>query len=589
MEATVVFISFETEFSSYGGLGAVMNILPKEMGADACCVMAPFFDRLIDLDALKTQGKIQEFSTLFSYFVVIRGRSYCVDLIEVVNGHGLRHYFLSSAQFFNVPENPYVNPCDPERPLDPYRNPSNPEKLTEDALFFSTAVPSALAELVKEGRIPSRDLILHLQDWETAAVAKACRVVKSSPAIRSMKCVLTIHNPYDKPLSDVNSSLVLDFAAYLGFQKFHSILAQVIPILGAPVSTVSRNFAYELRNEVLYTQIFCPHLQEAFKEKKLLGIDNGIFGASDFPFSKTALKHAKNADFEKIQQEKWRRREKLAEVMDTYLRKLTADGKQQSWGQEIDISDPARPIFLVLGRDDPRQKGFEVIVEAIRTLPQGQARFIFTPMPGDEGVAGLNFLHELARERGNEVIVFPFRVEKTVFQALQKGSSFMVMGSLYEPFGAANEAYLSGMPVVARATGGLVQQVVPHKRCLKDESILSSYGRQLLQRYHKNNAAPTGILFREQVSFADEVEGWRRVVDCGYWAYNPKGDRVVDRRGLVLFQDMVRSAEKAFELAISLYQRQLQYAEMVYNGWLMLEQFGWDRAIAEYRSMLYQA
>ena len=389
-------------------------------------------------------------------------------------------------------------------------------------------------------------------------------------------------------MSEVNSPRVLDFAGYLGIQKYSSILAQVIPILDAPVSTVSRNFAYELRNEVLYTQIFCPHLQQAFKEKKLVGIDNGIFGASSFPFSKTALKRAQQGNFENIQQEKWERREKLADVMETYLKKLATAGKQQSWGHEIDISDPTCPIFLVLGRDDPRQKGFDVIAEAIRTLPRGQARFIFTPMPGDEGFVGLRFLQELTRERTGEVIVFPFRVEKNVFQALQKGSSFMVMGSLYEPFGAANEAYLAGMPVVARATGGLVQQVVPHKSCLKDEFLLSPYGRRLIQRYQKNNEASTGILFREQVSFAEEVEGWRKVVDCGYWEQNPKGDRVADRKELILFKDMVRSAENAFELAIKLYHTQPQYAEMIYNGWMMLENFGWDRAIAGYQNNLYR-
>ncbi len=588
MEATVVFITFETEFSSYGGLGAVMKIMPKEMGIGECCVVAPFFHKLIDLDELKRLGKIQQFSTLFSYYLVIRGQSYCVEVIEVINSYGLRLYFLSSKHFFNASENPYVNTCNSEIPLDPYRNPINPEKLTEDALFFATAVPSALVELSKEERIPSHDLILHLQDWETAAVARACQVVQTSPAIRSIKCVLTIHNPYDKPLSDVNSPLVLDLADYLGIQKYSSILAQIIPILDGPVSTVSRNFAYELRNESLYTQIFCPHLQKAFKEKKLVGIDNGIFGASTFPFSKTALNQAKKGSFEKIQQEKWGRREKLAEVMETYLSTLAAGGKQQSWGSEIDVSDPNCPIFLVFGRDDPRQKGFDVIAEAIRALPERQARFIFTPMPGDEGFVGLDFLQELARERSGEVIVFPFRVEKTVFQALQKGSSFMVMGSLYEPFGAANEAYLAGMPVVARATGGLVQQVVPHKNCLKDEWLLSPYGRRLIQRYQKNNEAPTGILFREQVSFAEEVEGWRRVVDCGYWEQNPKGDRVTDRKELLLFQDMVRSAEKAFELAIKLYRKQAQYAEMIYNGWTMLEQFGWDRAIAGYQNNLYR-
>ncbi len=589
MKPAVIFVTFESEFSGYGGLGTVMKVLPKEMGdPEHCFVMAPFFKRIIDLAGLKKGKKIQEYATVLSFYLVIRGQVYPVEVLEVVNLSGMKTFLLSSDQFFNAPDNPYVNPCNSEIPLDPYRNPINPEKLTEDSLFFSIAVPTVLVELCKDGVIPVRDLILHLQDWETAAVAQAFKVEQTRPAIHSTKCVLTIHNPYDKPLHDMNSPLVLDFAGYLGFKKYGSILEQVIPILDGPVSTVSRNFAYELRNEVLYTQIFCSHLQKAFKKKTLVGVDNGIFGKATFPFSKAALRDAKKGEFQQIQQEKWERRKNVANVMSEYQQKLPKKTKLEIWGADIDLSNPEIPIFFVLGRDDPRQKGFDVIVEAINSLPEGQSRFIFTPMPGDEGFIGLKFLEDLARKRPGEVQVFPFRLQQSVFTALQKGSSFMVMGSLYEPFGAANEAYLAGMPVVARTTGGLVQQIVPHPQCLQSERILGLYGRQLVKRYHHPDAAPTGILFREQVSFVEEVEGWRKIVDCGYWYQNPKGDRITDRKNLILFQAMVKSAANALQFAIDLYKDQGQYAEMIYNGWNMLDKFTWKRAISGYQNNLYR-
>jgi len=193
---------------------------------------------------------------------------------------------------------------------------------------------------------------------------------------------------------------------------------------------------------------------------------------------------------------------------------------------------------------------------------------------------GLGFLKKLAQDRPGEVKVFPFRLDPVAFRALQRGSSFMVMGSLYEPFGAANEAYLAGMPVVARATGGLVQQVVPHSN-----ASLSPHGRQLVALFHDKESAPTGFLYREP-SGIGQVQGWRKIVDCAYWDQEPKGGRIDDRKGIPLFEAMVQSAARALQDAIDLYRsNQIEYASMVYSGFKMLGMFSWDRAVREYRRL----
>ncbi len=583
----ILFVSFETEFSSYGGLGAVMKWLPPEVDRGQCAVMAPFFKNLIKPDQLLASGAATKVTPLFTYQVLVRGRAYPVEVIEILNRKGLPTYFLSSPEFFNTPDNPYVNPCDPARPLDPDRNPINGDRLTEDALFFSLAVPVALVELAKEGVLKSEAVTLHLQDWETAAVALAIQNVHTEPALNSVRCVLTLHNPYDKPLHVLNSPRICDFAAALGLKLNHSILEQTIPELDAPVATVSAHFAYELRNETLYTQVFCSHLQRVFKRRGLVGIDNGIFGEASFPFSARALSRAKAGKLDTLQAEKWQRRAELAAVLQDYHQRLTKAGQQTVWGGPLDLDDPAVPVFFLLGRDDPRQKGFDVAVEAIRTLPKGAGRYLFAVMPGDEGLSGLGFLRELAQDRPSEVCVFPFRVEKTVFQALQRGCSYLVMSSMYEPFGAANEGYLAGMPVVARATGGLVQQVAPHPQCIAVEDVLSLYGRQLVRKHHTAKEKPTGILFREQISFADEAEGWRELVDCEYWEHNPKGDRAQSRKSILLFKRMTRSAAAALRLAIKLYEDQPEYAAMIFNGWKSLSRFQWKRAVQSYRKHLY--
>ena len=585
----VVFVAFESEYAAYGGLGAVMRTLPAEMaaadGALPSIVLAPFFTNITDLDALKKKGKVERFTTRLSFSMAVRGVAHTVDVIEVVASSGVRTFLLGAEGFFTAPTNPYVNPCDPARLLDPYRNPINPDTLTEDALFFCAAVPTALVELHREGAVASDDLILHLQDWETACVAHALIVTQTAPEIDSIRCVLTLHNPYDRYLSPSQSSRANDLMVHLGLNH-DNVLAQAIPLVEQTLSTVSKNFADELTTDPLHTSAFAPHLQPHLAAKTLAGIDNGLFGTLAFPFSKKALNHAKKGNFKTIQQEKWARRENLGAVLDAYQRNLAAnpDGPQ-GWGDDLDLSDPTVPVFLILGRDDPRQKGFDVIAEAIRSIPEGAGRYIFTPMPGDEGLAGLHFLEDLAASRPGEVNVFPFRLSLEAFQALQKGSSFMVMGSLYEPFGAANEAYLAGMPVVARATGGLVQQVAPYP----NDTYLSLHGGWLASRYHSPDSKPTGFLFREpKLPPLIEAQGWRVIVDCAYWTHNPKGDRIADRKGTLLFDAMVASAAQAIGAAIDFYTSdQAGYAEMIYRGFELLDQFNWTRAIDDYQRLLY--
>jgi glycogen synthase len=563
-QRTIIFVTFETEFARSGGLGAVMKALPKQTAQyEKCSILAPYFEKIT--------GPLPVL-TAFSF--PLGGRQYTVQVRQVTASTGFQTYLLSSEGFFTAPVDPYVNPLDPTRPTNPDTNPIVPEKLTEDVLFFCAAVPQALVELANKELLPSQNLVLHLQDWETACVAQT---VRRNPNLQATACVLTLHNPYDRYLGNTSSSLVSD----LGLHR-DNVLAQMIPLVDGPLSTVSHNFADELTSDPLHTHVFAYHLQDLIVSKGLVGVDNGIFGELAFPFSKQARQQAEQGGFQKIQQEKWERRKRLAQVIEDYQRELgnNPDPIKQAWGDDLILSDPWLPVFLVPGRDDPRQKGFDVIAEAIRTIPEGKARYIFTPMPGDEGLAGLSFLQKLAAERPGEVKVFPFRLDPAPFKALQEGSSFMVMGSLYEPFGAATEAYLAGMPVVARATGGLVQQVVPYPSASQ-----SRYGRQLVALFHRRDSAPTGFLFRE-LSVLNQEQGWRKIVDCAYWHQNPRGDRINDRKGTPLFDAMVQSAAWALQDAIDLYtSNQTKYAEMIYNGFKMLDKFSWERAVREYRRL----
>ena len=90
-------------------------------------------------------------------------------------------------------------------------------------------------------------------------------------------------------------------------------------------------------------------------------------------------------------------------------------------------------------------------------------------------------------------MIFPFRMQQGYLESMA-GATYCVMPSLHEPFGAATEPYLQGSPVVAHATGGLVQQVVDARQ---------------------NPAEATGILYRPQEVGTAEQQGrqWRAVLD----------------------------------------------------------------------------
>jgi len=242
-----------------------------------------------------------------------------------------------------------------------------------------------------------------------------------------------------------------------------------------------------------------------------------------------------------------------------------------AWGTLDGLDTFEGPVILMFGRDDPRQKGYDLAARAVRDLAPGVAKFVFTPMPGDEGLLGLNFLRRLASDRQGDVKVFPFRMEYG-YGALQRGATFLLMPSYYEPFGGAVEGYAAGTPVIARRTGGLAQQVIP---------------------YPDAGDAHTGFLFKEGLSALEEDMGWKIIQACDYWNHNPVKDRVEQRRDHCrLFEEMAASAAHALQRAVDFYREDLlsgqpQYARMIINGARLMDSFSWDRSIERYRKELY--
>jgi glycogen synthase len=223
-----------------------------------------------------------------------------------------------------------------------------------------------------------------------------------------------------------------------------------------------------------------------------------------------------------------------------------------------DLPD-AVPVFMMFGRMDPCQKGFDVMARAIELLEPGSARFVLTPDVGGGVEAFTEDLRRLVQSRPGEVLCVLGRMERGYLETMA-GATYCVLPSLYEPFGGATEPYLKGTPVVARATGGLVQQVVDLRQ---------------------DRSGATGLLYREHfVGDSDRATGllWRELLECG----DPR-ERCRNR----LYAALVENLARALVRAIEVYQRDPDgYAIMLSNLHRQALRFSWEQAADEY-GMVY--
>ncbi|MFU8772908.1 MAG: hypothetical protein ACNA8H_10880, partial [Anaerolineales bacterium] len=320
----------------------------------------------------------------------------------------------------------------------------NHSHLLRDALIFGAASGKALSIIDS-----SAHWTLLLQDWEAAAAIFSLQQLKH---ILKYEAYLTIHNTYDMHVSNIDlASLKLSPKKFPG----ETVLQRTIPFVKDPIFTVSNQFASDLLEDPLQTQVMAPHLLE-YLSGRLLGVDNGLF--THLGIDPVALSSARRGDFSLL--EDWKMSKRRAAF--NALRQLSPSQENPLWGDIGKFKCDDSPWCIVAGRDDPRQKGFDLAYQAISTfLKEGlEARFLFFPIPGDEGLDGLRFLRTLAEKYPENVIVLPFLFQKGYLAALQ-GTNFGIMPSYYEPFGMANEFYMNGVVGIGRATGGILQQIIP--------------------------------------------------------------------------------------------------------------------------------
>lgn len=589
---TIVYAVYENHYARSGGIFAVADNLPSALRkvCGRVLVLSPFHRAL--KTAPDAPGEIvAEVEVPFDGHVVI-ATVYRYERQEV------DWYLFGADGFFDAPGGLHGNdPYDHSSAQQPQVD-SNP-LLLRDGLFAAAAIPRLLRAL---GLV--RKVVLHVQDWQLAASALTVKEALVEGLLESAAVVLTSHNPYDCKLTaadlrrvtrhssdacwprpqpeaggaaadhdadgevqglsaDRGMPVVGDPTAIVdearggadgAANRRGTVYECMIPLFDAAVSTVSRQFARDLQTHPLQVVHFASHLQSVFRLRGLVGVDNGLFMKPQCPFGEDAVECAEAGDMAPLLAEKRAKRATMLEVLTAYHPSARIGGLLAEGSTDLTQLPDEVPVFMMFGRMDPGQKGFDVLAQAVRKLPANQAKFILCPMVPARAEAFLNQWRAIAEQRVGDVVIFPFRMEQGYRESMA-GATFCVMPSLHEPFGAATEPYLEGTPVVAHATGGLIQQVVDVR---------------------ENPAQGTGILYRAQDVGTLEQQGrqWRAILESA----DP------DHRGhYPLYVSLVQELAAALHAAGEIYQHDRQaYGRMLLRLYPQALQFDWGRAAAEY-------
>ncbi len=531
--STVVFCSFENRFAKAGGLTSVItNILPYIKDTTRftdVILISPFYPKLMKTKSLSKTGI--RFPVPYGPHIVRAELYEYTCRFSTPSSGAIKEYFLKAPSFFNSGSklnNPYVYVEGDSA--------GNSEAMNENSLFFCKAVPYALNALGIR-----KDIVLHLHEWQTALISLTAKKAMISGILESCGTVQTIHNSFDsaipwKLLAKIEGrTKKLKLAGFTG----DTLTAYQIglQLVDSPVTTVSQNFARELTSDVIQAQYYAPHLQHILIKNRVIGIDNGMFSGFSPEFPKQE-KHS----VDEIRKIKLRNRKSMLKLLRTYNPGNRFGELTYKSGSITKLPDTV-PIFVMSGRLDPVQKGYDILLRVIEGFAEDEAKFILTPMPA--ALSDLDYFYEVACKCRGNVTVFPMRMDLG-YQELQTGCTFGIMPSIYEPFGAAVEYMANGTVNIGRATGGLVNQI--DKKC--------------------------GFLYKEDSRFysLDYIESFIR-----------SGTIVQTRKTNAFAQSMTASLSEVMKHAARLYQKKPErYYQMIIQGFRQARKFNWKTSAEQY-------
>jgi len=535
---TIVQLAFENRYASLGGLAPATKHLTCQLEAmgEHVLFFSPYHNGcpgmrtarkngLFDQCLKEIQFKCGGYEGIFSCYrdTSVETPSYYIEIPD---------------RFFAI-DNPYGY--------------DKPEELLLDSLEFVAAVPFALKNLSFTAHI-----LFHAHEWETALVAVTSKIADRDGMLRGVRSTLTLHNSFDFSLRPETKRLFFGKGI-----KGETVLQCAIPFLSGPLVAVSTPFARELSHDPLQRSNFAQHLQKVFSMNPPLGVENGLFSETSPPFTATVLHEASGGGYGRLLSRKNTYRARFLQAVERYR------GERATGSLCIDYSDETVPVFFMAGRLDIMQKGFDLMFCAFARLTRGSAKLLFCPSRSSGTFEkDLQFFNRIAARCKGDIEILPSKIPRRLYELMLRGASFLLMPSLYEPFGSANEGMAAGTPVIARGTGGLWIQV----NSALPVTIPAFYGNLPLDG---NSERPTGILFREKYPDVAAGKEWRQLLKLS----------PTKRKNLPLFESLVVSAHAALESAIVLYSRPDEYAKLVLNGLEEVKKFSWERAAKKYREV----
>lgn len=533
---TIALLSFENHYATLGGLGTVMRHLPLALknAGEKPVLLSPLYQKIPAVSQALKAKKIQRVS---DDLPVVIGQH--VAQLSCWKDITLEYpaFYIGVAGYFSAAHHPYDY--------------SDPTQIAADALAFGCAVPSALSMLGYKEHV-----VVHAHDWETALAPLYIKHAILADKIGPMLCLLTLHNSFDAQLPSPDH-LGVPVPAFA-----NTVLKVAIPIIDGPLTTVSTPFAAELLNDPLQKSFFVPHCTGLFSQNPPIGIENGLFGIGASPFGVPAIAKAKKGDLSDLLAKK----DLLRTRLQAALGSLLGDSATKLFLRSS--SKKSSPLMFMSGRFDLMQKGFDIVFHALSQMPRGSVRLFFCPTISDASEKKrLEFFYALARQQPG-IIIWPKRLPHDIYHTLLQGADFLLMPSLYEPFGAATEGYAAGTPVIARATGGLWAQV-----CSRVDVPVPSYIKRLPGLVASSKSAGCGLLFRENYDGPDIEDQWRIILS------KPPKQRTTSK----LYASMVDACAQTLNEAIELHLSPKEYGTTILNGILRLAEFDWQVSVDKYR------
>jgi len=533
---TVVFCSFESRFAKAGGLASITtNILPylKESNhVQDVILITPFFPNIMKKRKLTPTG--------IQFSVPFGKKSVKTELLEYKCPYDkpstgtIKEYYLKANGYFDSGrkiKNPYIYVEDDDA--------ENFELMIENSLLYCKAVPLALNALkIRE------NIVVHMNEWQTSLIALTAKKAMINGILESCGTVQTMHNSFDSSIPWALLSRVEEKSTKLklaGFTDYRLSAYQIgLQLVDAPITTVSESFAKELTSDILQSRYYAPHLQNILLKNPAVGINNGMFieFSTDFP---NMEKHS----IDEVRTIKLKNRKALLKLLSTY-RPAERFGDLTYKGRTITKLPDDIPVIVMSGRLDPVQKGYDVLLQAIERFALDEIKVILAPMPLTS--TDLDYFYEVSCKCRGNVTVFPLRMERGYYE-LQTGSTFGIMPSIYEPFGAAVEYMACGTVNIGRATGGLIDQI--DNRC--------------------------GFLYKEDPSFYT-LDNIKSFIESSAIAQSRKTNPFV--------QDMADSLHNVLKKAIRVYQKEPdKYYQMIINGFKKARKFNWETNAKQYHAV----